>query len=102
MSNFVRINTVHPKRSIYHHSIIKMLILDQLKERSQSWETFVFKVLNPHLNIRKRSHHFHLESRPTSPLENPDVVHLNEDVSEPNSLQETPSSLVSTEFVPFS
>ena len=82
-----------------------MLILDQLKNRIQSWETFLFKVLNPHLNIRKRSCHFHPESIPTSPTieENPNVVHLDEGVLEPNSLvQETPASPVSIEFVPFS
>ena len=53
LSNLVRKNTLHPKNSLYHHSIIKLLILDQLKERNQTWDTFVFKVLNPHLNIRK-------------------------------------------------
>ena len=65
----------------------------------------MFKVLNPHLNIHKRSRHFHPESRPTSPIaeENPNVVHLDEDVSEPHSpVKETPASAVSTDFVPFS
>ena len=62
----------------------------------------MFKVLNPHLNIHKRSRHFHPESRPTSPVENPDVVHLDEDVSERNSpMQDTPARPVSVEFVPF-
>ena len=32
MSNFSRMNTLHPKSSLYHHSIIKLLILDQIKE----------------------------------------------------------------------
>ena len=31
MSNLVRKNTLHPKNSLYHHSIIKLLILYQLK-----------------------------------------------------------------------
>ena len=51
MSNRVRNNIVNPKGSLYHHSSIKLLILDQLKERSQPQDIFVFKVLNPHLNI---------------------------------------------------
>ena len=63
----------------------------------------MFKVLNPHLNIRKQSRHFHPESRPTSLVENLNVVHLDEDVSQPYSLvQDTPASPVSAEFVPFS
>ena len=35
MSNQVRKNTVNPKGILYHHSLINLLILDQLKERSQ-------------------------------------------------------------------
>ena len=65
----------------------------------------MFKVLNPHLNIHKLSHHFHPKSRPNSPVEdeNPNIIHLDEDVSEPNSpVQDTPASPVSTDFVPFS
>ena len=57
------------------------------------------------INIRKRSRHFHPESRPTSPIveENLDVVHLDEGVSEPSSLmQETPTNPVFVEFVPLS
>ena len=49
MSSQVKKNTINPKGILYHHSLIKILILDQLKERNQSWDTFVFKVLNPHL-----------------------------------------------------
>ena len=53
MSNQVRKNTVNPKGSLYHRSLTKLLILDQLKEQNQPWDTLVFKVLNPHLNIQK-------------------------------------------------
>ena len=62
-------------------------------------------MLNPHLNLRKWSQHFHPESRTTSPTaeEKPDIVHLGEGVLEPNSpMQETPASPVSAKFVPFS
>ena len=62
-------------------------------------------MLNPHLNICKRSQHFHPDSKKNSPTveENPNVVHLDESVLEPISpMQETLSSLVSAHFVPFS
>ena len=65
----------------------------------------MFKVLNPHLNIRKRSHHFHRGTSQTSPIEeeNPNIVHLDEDISEPNSpVKNTAASPVSAKFVPFS
>ena len=65
----------------------------------------MFKVFNSHLNIRKRSRHFHLVSRQisTTEEENPNIVYLDEDASEPNSLvQNTIASPMSAEFVPFS
>ena len=51
MSNQVKKNMVNPMGSLYHHSLIKLLIVHQLKERNQTWENFLFKVLNPHLNV---------------------------------------------------
>ena len=47
MSSQVRKNTVNPRGNLYHHSLIKLLILQQLKERNQTWDNFLFKVLNP-------------------------------------------------------
>ena len=46
MSNQVSKNTVNPMGILYHHSLIKILIVHQLKERNQTWENFVFKVLS--------------------------------------------------------
>ena len=60
--------------------------------------------LNPHLIIHKRSRHFPLESTPTSLIEeeNPNVVHLDEDVLKPNShVKDTPTSPMYVEFVTF-
>ena len=96
MLNQVRKNTVNPKGSIYHHSLIKLLILDQLKEWNQAWDTFIFKVLNPHLNIRKHTRHINCQESNPSPLsENkiPNVVHLDDDTLEAS---------LSTHFVPVS
>ena len=53
MSSQVRRNIVNPMGSLYHHNLVKFLILRQLKERNQNWENFVFKFLIPHLNVRK-------------------------------------------------
>ena len=103
MSNLVRKNTLHPKSSLYHHSLIKLLILDHIKERNKTWETFLFKVLNLHINICKRSFHLHHGATQTPPVEeeNPNIIHLDEDTSEASpSAQNTPASPVSTKFVP--
>ena len=53
MSSQVRKNTINPKGILYHHSLFKLLILDQLKERNHTWYNFLFKVLNPHFKIQK-------------------------------------------------
>ena len=67
MSSQVKKNTINPKGSLYHHSLIKLLIVDQLKEQNQSGDTFVFKVLNPHLNIQKCPRHLHTHDSSQSP-----------------------------------
>ena len=51
ISSQVRKNTVNCRGSLYHHSFSKLLILHQIKEGNQTWDNFVFKVLNPLLNI---------------------------------------------------
>ena len=106
MLNQVRKNTVNPISSLYNHSLIRLLIVHQLKERNQTWENFVFKVLNPHLNARKCPRHTH-DSEPgqTPPKENKStkVVHIDEDTSEASLHGNSPTSVdpMATEFIPF-
>ena len=106
MSNQVRKNTVNPMGSLYHHSLIKLLIMHQLKERNQTWENFVFKVLNPHLNARKHPRHTR-DRKPsqTTPKENKrtKVVHIDEDTSKASPHGHSPNSInpVAAEFLPF-
>ena len=105
MSGKVRKNTINPRGSLYHHSLIKLLILDQLKGRNQTWDTFVLKVLKPHHNIRKiprnlRNH----KSSQTPSIKNkiPNIVHMDEDTLEASpSAYYTLVNLVSAEFLPF-
>ena len=80
---------------------MKLLILEQLKLKSQPWDTFMFKVLNPHLNIQKFPWHLHhQESNPSLSLEkkSPNVVHLDDDTSEVSP--STHSIPISAEFIP--
>ena len=100
MSNQVRKNTINPNGILYHHSLIKLLILDHIKEWNHTLETFVFKVINPHLNIRKWSWYLHNHEASQTPLveeKSPNVVHLDEDTSEEIPAHSTP---ISVEFVP--
>ena len=60
-------------------------------------------MINPHLNIRKRSRHLHRGAGKNSPIEeeNPNIIHLDEDTSEAiPSAQNTPTNPVSTKFIP--
>ena len=82
MSSQVIKNTIKPKGSLYHHSLIKFLIFDQLKKRNQTWDTFLFKVLNPHINIRKfprRLHNHESSQTPYAEKKIPNIVHIDED-----------------------
>ena len=105
MSGKVRKNTINPRGSLYHHSLIKLLILDQLKERNQTWDTFVFNVLNPHLNIQKLPRHLHNNESiqtPSTEKKIPNIMHIDEDTSE--SIPSTHFTLVnpvSAKFLPF-
>ena len=106
MLSQVKQNTVNPKGNLYHHSLIKLLILDHLKERNKSWDicTFMFKVLNPHLNIQKRPRYLHHHDSSQSPFvekEIPNVVHLDEDTSEVNPSTHT-TPVIPAHFVPLS
>ena len=49
MDSQVRKNLEHPTHSIYHHRLIKMLVLAELKKQGRVWEQFVFELSNPHL-----------------------------------------------------
>ena len=64
----------------------------------------MFKVLNPHLNIRKRPKHIHnCEANQTPSYEKKiaNVVHIDEDTSEASpSAHSTPINPVSAKFVP--
>ena len=105
MLSQVKKNTINPKGILYH-SLIKLLILDQLKKQKQSWDTFVFKVLNPLLNIWKHPRHIHNHESSQSPSlekKNTNVVHLDDDTSEAiTSTRSTPIIPVSAKFVPLS
>ena len=78
--------------------------MHQLKERNHTWDNFLFKVLNPHLNVWKHPWHIH-DRKPsqTPPTEKkrPKIVHIDEDTPEASlsSHSPTPVNLMSVEFL---
>ena len=49
MASQVRKNLEHPTHSLYHHGLIKMLVLAELKKQEWVWEQFVYELSNSHL-----------------------------------------------------
>ena len=49
MASQVRKNIENPTHSLYHHGLIKMLILAELKKKDQVWEQFIYELSNSHL-----------------------------------------------------
>ena len=66
MASQVRKNIENPTHSLYHHGLIKMLILAELKKKDQVWEQFIYEFSNSHLKSP-------LGSDPCGPLI-PDLV----------------------------
>ena len=49
MASQVRKNLENLTHSLYHHGIIKILILAELKKKDQEWEQFIYELSNFHL-----------------------------------------------------
>ena len=49
MASQVRKNLENPTHSLYHHGLIKILVLAELKNKDQVWEQFVYELSNSHL-----------------------------------------------------
>jgi hypothetical protein len=84
MSSQVRKNVTNPHNSLFHHGLIKLLILTKLEKHRQSWDAFIYQFANPHLTVKTDKNPLSLKtispSKPYSP-------------KNPNSLAQTPSLL---------
>jgi hypothetical protein len=52
ISSQVRKNMENPSHSLFHHGLIKLLIVSELQKNNRTWEDFLYEFLNPHLMIR--------------------------------------------------
>jgi hypothetical protein len=57
MSSQVRKNLANPHNNLFHHGLIKLLVISELTKQSKTWDDFLYQFSNPHLTvkIRKRS-----------------------------------------------
>jgi hypothetical protein len=52
MSSQVRKNATNPHNSLFHHDLIKLLVLDELEKKGKTWDEFIYQFANPHLTIK--------------------------------------------------
>jgi hypothetical protein len=52
MSSQVRKNVTNPHYNLFHHGLIKLLVISELKKQGRTWEDFLYQFMNPHLTIK--------------------------------------------------
>jgi hypothetical protein len=52
MSSQVRKNVNNPHNSLFHHGLIKLLILVELEKQGKNWDAFIYQFANPHLTVK--------------------------------------------------
>jgi hypothetical protein len=82
MSSQVRKNVTKPHNSLFHHGLIKLLILTELEKQGKSWDAFIYRFANPHLTIKTDRKPLSLKTISPSKPHSPKT---------PNSLAQTPS-----------
>jgi hypothetical protein len=82
MSSQVRKNVTNPHNSLFHHGLIKLLILTELEKQGQSWDAFIYQFANPHLTVKTDKNPLSLKTISPSKPHSPKT---------PNSLAQTPS-----------
>jgi hypothetical protein len=71
MSSQVRKNVTNPHNSLFHHCLIKLLVLFELEKQRKTWDAFIYQFANPHLTIKSSKNPLSLRtispSKPRSP-----------------------------------
>jgi hypothetical protein len=52
MSSQVRKNITNPHNILFHHGLIKLLVLAELEKQGKTWDAFIYQFANPHLTIK--------------------------------------------------
>jgi hypothetical protein len=82
MSSQVSKNVTNPHNSLFHRSLIKLLVLTELEKQGKSWDAFIYQFANPHLTVKIRKNPLSLKTISPSKTHSPKT---------PNSLAQTPS-----------
>jgi hypothetical protein len=57
MSSQVRKNVTNPHNSLFHHGLIKLLVLTELEKQGKNWDAFIYQFANPHLTVKTEKSH---------------------------------------------
>jgi hypothetical protein len=52
MSSQVRKNVTNSQNNLFHHVLIKILVLTKLEKQGKTWDEFIYQFENPHLKIK--------------------------------------------------
>jgi hypothetical protein len=52
MSSQVRKNVANPHNSLFHHGLIKLLVITELTKQGKTWDEFLYQFSNPHLTVK--------------------------------------------------
>jgi hypothetical protein len=52
MSSQVRKDVTNPHNSLFHHDLIKLLVLAELEKQEKPWDEYIYQFSNPHLTIK--------------------------------------------------
>jgi hypothetical protein len=52
ISSHVHKNVTNPHHNLFHHGLIKLLVISELKKQGRTWEDFLYQFLNPHLTVK--------------------------------------------------
>jgi hypothetical protein len=71
MSSQVRKNVANPYNSLFHHNLIKLLVITELKKQGKTWGEFLYQFSNPHITVKTKNKSIELgivtPSNPHSP-----------------------------------
>jgi hypothetical protein len=52
MSSHVRKDVTNPHNNLFHHGLIKLLVLAELEKQEKTWDEFIYQFANPHITIK--------------------------------------------------
>jgi hypothetical protein len=97
ISSQVRKNVTNPHNSLFHHGLIKLLVLAELEKQGKTWDEFIYQFSNTHLTINTSKKTLDLRivspSKPHSPkTPNPHVQAIPLPKQKSKKLVDTPTS----------